>query len=228
MKICPEQFVAGSILATTAPLVGVSAIAIRASSPGPVIYRAQRVGLHGQPFTMYKLRTMHVSREGPLITTSADHRVFMVGQWLRMLKVDELPQLVNVLKGEMRFFGPRPEDPDIVAHHYEDWMMETLSVPPGIVGPGSLGYFAEQDQIPATAELAQQHYVERLLPRKLARELLYVRRPTRAYRIDLLCRTFLRILGLGRFGARRQRKEDLESDELLRQLMRERPTPPAP
>ncbi len=112
------------------PILVISALAIRVSSPGPIFYRAQRIGRNGRPFTMYKLRTMHCrSVAGSSITSSNDPRVFAVGRILRALKIDELPQLINILRGEMAVVGPRPEAPDIVERHYTDEYRRSLAVP---------------------------------------------------------------------------------------------------
>ncbi len=108
--------VAASIagLIVVAPILAVAAISIALSSPGPVIYRCRRVGARGRLFTMYKLRTMHAaapSDAGSRITGASDPRVFAAGRLLRRLKIDELPQLLNVLRGDMSLVGPRPRIP---------------------------------------------------------------------------------------------------------------------
>src|ERR671923_1545938 len=111
---------AGVGLALAAPVLALAALGIRLSSPGPVFYRARRAGRAGSCFTMYKLRTMHQRRPGQAsrITGQDDPRVFPLGALLRRTKIDELPQLFNVLRGDMSIVGPRPEDPAIVARHY--------------------------------------------------------------------------------------------------------------
>ncbi|MBE3590647.1 MAG: sugar transferase [Firmicutes bacterium] len=111
--------VAGALLlgAATAPVLALAAAAIALTSPGPVLYRQTRVGLHGRPFTIYKLRTMRVDAEaetGPTLATADDPRVTPVGRWLRALRLDELPQVWNVLRGDMSLVGPRPERPEFV------------------------------------------------------------------------------------------------------------------
>lgn len=138
--------VAGSalMLLLLSPLFIVVAIAIKISSPGPVIFRQKRIGLGGRAFTFYKFRSMRtdaeVSREkilhlneqdGPIFKIRNDPRVTCVGRWLRRYSIDELPQLYNVLKGQMSFVGPRPPLPCEV-EKYEDWQLRRLSVVPGI------------------------------------------------------------------------------------------------
>ena len=131
----------------TAPVSLVAALGIKLCDPGPVLYRAARSGLGGVPFTMYKFRTMKVvspGQEGARITGARDTRVFPWGRLLRRLKIDELPQLMNVVTGDMAIVGPRPEDPTIVGRDYAPWMHETLTVLPGLTSPGTLGYYADE------------------------------------------------------------------------------------
>jgi len=214
----PERWAATALLAVGAPFLGAGAVAVRLSSPGPVVYRASRAGTDGAPFTMYKLRTMHLGTSSAPITGGRDPRIFAAGMWLRRLKIDELPQLVNVVRGEMRFFGPRPEDPGIVDAHYSPWMWETLTVPPGIVGPGSLGYFLEEEELVEDPEAALEQYVTSLLPRKLARDLVYVRNPSVGYRVELLLRTLLGVVGLRRLARRQEARENERADAILRDV----------
>ena len=214
-----ERGLAFAALVVTAPAMAVAALAIRRSSRGPVLFRAERVGQGGRPFTMLKLRTMHTGSEHlGEITGGKDVRIFPGGRVLRRLKLDEVPQLVNILRGEMAFVGPRPEAPAIVESHYRPWMRETLRVPPGVVGPGSLWYFQQEDALPPDSDLAESFYVETLLPRKLARELVFVRRPTLSYRCELVARTLLGILGLGRLMDSYRLREELEAERLLAEV----------
>lgn len=182
--------VAIPLLVITMPLWLATMVAIRLSSPGPVFYRARRVGRNAVPFVMYKFRTMHVSTgpAGSSITGSADPRVFALGRALRHLKIDELPQLFNIVLGHMSICGPRPEAEDIVQKYYQPWHLPTLSVRPGLVSPGSLFNYTHGDDILQGA-CAEQAYAERLLPIKLAIELVYLRRATLGYDVRLLLRT---------------------------------------
>lgn len=210
-----------SLLLLLGPFLLLSGLAIRLSSPGPVVFRAERMGRGGCMFVMYKLRTMTVgAHAGGLITGGAgDPRVFRVGRLLRAVKLDEVPQLVNVVRGEMAFVGPRPEATEIVRAHYEPWMWETLTVPPGIVGPGSLGYFLEEGNLPCNPADAERHYVEVLLPRKLARDLVFIRRRTLRYRVEILLRTFLGIVRLGRLAGHLQAVEAEAADAVLASVL---------
>src|SRR5262245_30392338 len=106
-----EAAIALVALVIVAPLIALSAIMIAVTSRGPVIFRQKRMGRKGRPFTMYKLRTMRVANSGPQVTAGDDVRVTPVGKFLRKTKLDELPELWNVLKGDMSLIGPRPEGP---------------------------------------------------------------------------------------------------------------------
>lgn len=152
-------------------LVG-AALAVKLSSPGPVLHRAVRVGRAGNPFAMLKFRTMVVGAvAGPGITAVADPRVTPVGQVLRRWKLDELPQLVNVLRGEMSLVGPRPEDPRYVAR-YTPEQRRVLRVRPGLTSPASLRFFREESML--TGEDWETAYLQRILPAKLSEDLEYL------------------------------------------------------
>jgi len=180
--------VVGSVvgLVASAPFLAIAVLGIRVSSPGPLIYRALRVGRHGRPFTMYKLRTMHVGNASgrSAITAANDRRVFPFGKLLRQLKIDELPQLLNVLRGDMAIVGPRPEDPRIVEFHYGELGRESLTVRPGLASPGSLYYYTHH-----AASGEEDDYVRRLLELKLAIEVIYVRQASLGYDIRIVGRT---------------------------------------
>jgi lipopolysaccharide/colanic/teichoic acid biosynthesis glycosyltransferase len=142
---------------------------------------------------MYKLRTMHVAPRageaaGSPITAPRDSRVFRFGHWLRRAKLDELPQLFNVLRGDMSIIGPRPEDPRLVAAHYAPVHLETLAVRPGLSSPGSLYSYTHGDVL-LSAERPEGSYAELLLPVKLALDLVYVRRASLPYDLALVART---------------------------------------
>lgn len=194
MKRLFDILAATSALVVLSPLLLAAAIAVRLSSSGPVFYQARRVGRFGQPFTMFKFRTMHVTRtQGSVITSSGDVRIFPAGRLLRALKIDELPQLWNILRGEMSIVGPRPEDPKMVAMYYGTLGHETLTVLPGLTSPGSIHFYTHGEQLiddgdPETA------YARCLLPIKLALDVLYVRRRSLAEDLLLILRTALTIL----------------------------------
>jgi lipopolysaccharide/colanic/teichoic acid biosynthesis glycosyltransferase len=176
-------------LIVLAPVLALAAVGIRLSSPGPIIYRGHLAGRYGALFTMYKLRTMHVdSGRGSPITGERDERVFPFGRLLRRLKIDELPQLVNVLRGDMSLVGPRPQHPDIVRRYYTPLYMETLRVRPGLASPGSLYDSACGEPILGSAD-PEHAYVERLLPVVLALDLVYLRHASLRYDLAIIGRT---------------------------------------
>jgi lipopolysaccharide/colanic/teichoic acid biosynthesis glycosyltransferase len=160
----------------------------------PILYRPRRVGRGGRVFTMYKLRTMRATvTPGPPITASRDDRVFVFGAWLRRSKIDELPQLVNVLRGDMSLVGPRPEDPVIVDGWYGPVARETLDVLPGLASPGSIYNFTHGEQQLGSGDV-QDCYLRYLLPRKVALDLVYAREASALYDLRILGRAAAAIL----------------------------------
>ena len=171
---------------------------------------------------MYKFRTMSAGSDAHgAITGGRDARVFPVGRFLRRFKLDELPQLINVVLGDMALVGPRPEDPGIVQRHYKPWMMESLDVTPGVTSPGSLNYFAEEQALPDDADEAERVYAKIALPQKIAHDLVYVRNRSFVYDVDLLFRTGLSVVGLRRVCENKQRWEHVESTCILNRLPQE-------
>lgn len=183
------------LLLISLPLWFVAAGAIYAANPGPIFYCARRAGRGGIPFLMYKFRTMRVAAQqaGSAITAAADPRVFTVGKLLRVLKIDELPQLINVIRGDMSICGPRPEAVEIVEQYFRGWHWETLSVRPGLASPGSLFNYTHGDQFLQTAD-PQVAYVNQLLPIKLALEWVYVKQVSWKYDLQIIVRTGWTIL----------------------------------
>jgi lipopolysaccharide/colanic/teichoic acid biosynthesis glycosyltransferase len=157
------------------PLLLIVAVLIRVTSPGPALFRATRVGRDTRPFTLYKFRSMTdwAQASGPAITSAGDPRVTPVGGVLRRLKLDELPQLLNVLKGEMSLVGPRPEDPSYVALYSRD-QLRLLDARPGMTSPASLCYKDEEAQL--TGEDWEDYYICEVMPAKLAIDGEYLRR----------------------------------------------------
>jgi lipopolysaccharide/colanic/teichoic acid biosynthesis glycosyltransferase len=145
------------------------ALCIKVDSAGPVFFRQERVGRFGRGFRIHKFRTMRVDAErigGPL-TVGADTRVTRVGRWLRAHRLDELPQLIDVLRGDMSLVGPRPEVPRYVALYPAALREQVLAVRPGITDPASLAFRGEATQLAAAAD-PEREYVEVIMPRKLA------------------------------------------------------------
>lgn len=181
-----DVVVAGAVLAIISPLLLTIAAVVRLTSRGPALYRQARAGRQGEPFTMLKFRSMvpGADKAGPLVTARADPRVTRLGGWLRGTKLDELPQLINVLRGDMTLIGPRPEVPRFI-RWYDVEELAILRVRPGLTGPGQIFYTQAQAQGPGDAVVAdpESHYANRELHPKLAIDLDYLRR--RSVRSDL-------------------------------------------
>jgi lipopolysaccharide/colanic/teichoic acid biosynthesis glycosyltransferase len=199
-------------------LLVVAALGIKLSDGGPILHRARRAGYAGAAFTMYKLRTMRLTEgEGSRVTGGGDGRVFAWGRLLRRLKLDELPQLANVARGDMAIVGPRPEDITLVEREYDPWMRRTLEVLPGLTSPGSLDYYAAESELPADSATAERRYLRELLPRKLALDLVYVEHRSTLYDLQLVLRTAAALTGLDLFPAVR-RWEEQEAERILREV----------
>jgi lipopolysaccharide/colanic/teichoic acid biosynthesis glycosyltransferase len=181
------------------PLGLVVALAIKLDSPGPVFFRQERVGLKGRRFRIHKFRTMvdaEAARSAALLTVAGDPRITRVGAWLRRYKVDELPQLVDVLRGAMSLVGPRPEVPRYVEHYPPALRQLLLAVRPGLTDPASLAYADENDQL-ARSVNPEQDYIDTILPAKLALSAQYLQRRTLSSDIGVLWATALRLARRG-------------------------------
>lgn len=152
-------------LSLSAPILAVVALLIKVDSRGPVLFRQKRVGQNGKPFTMLKFRTMGNFCNGSLITAANDTRVTKVGRFLRRSKIDELPELWNVLKGDMSFVGPRPEVPEFVDLNDPLWQ-EVLEHRPGITDPVTLRLRNEEHLLANVAD-KELYYREVVQPYKL-------------------------------------------------------------
>jgi len=177
-----EAALAAGGLVLAAPVLAAAAAAIAATSGLPVFFRQVRVGRHGRPFTLVKLRTMRKSGAGPKVTAGNDPRITAVGRFLRHTKLDELPELWNVLRGEMSFVGPRPEVADYVHPESALWR-EVLSVRPGLTDPVTLRLRHEEALLQSVEGDREKFYRETLQPRKLEGYVEYLRR--RSWRSDL-------------------------------------------
>jgi lipopolysaccharide/colanic/teichoic acid biosynthesis glycosyltransferase len=188
------DFVAScAAIVVASPVLAVAAILVKATSPGPVFHRAVRIGRDGQPFTLLKFRTMRVSGDASIgLTASGDPRVTAVGAILRRLKVDELPQLFNVISGDMSLVGPRPEDPRYV-DGYTDEQRRLLSVRPGITSPASVAFRHEEQLLGAHEGDRAAFYREHILPQKLALDLAHLDRQSFWSDVGVLLRTGLAI-----------------------------------
>lgn len=180
-------------LAVLSPVLGLIAAVLRLRHGKPVIFRQERVGLGGEPFVMHKFRTMTASDgRGPLVTQAQDARIHRVGAVLRSTKLDELPQLWDVLRGKMSVVGPRPEVAKYVALWPEGTRDVILSVRPGITDPASLVYRHEEAEL-ASAPDPVAYYENHVLPRKAAMYVDYVHNQSTAHDIRLILQTVLAI-----------------------------------
>lgn len=176
------------------PFLVLVAILIKLDSPGPVFFRQERVGRGFRPFLIYKFRTMTEDspRRGPSITFGRDPRITRVGWFLRKSKIDELPQLFNVLKGDMTFVGPRPEVPryvELFKHDYE----EILTIRPGITDLASLKYRNEAALL-GNADNPEQEYLTRVLPDKISLGKEYIKRSSISFDLKLISKTLLNLV----------------------------------
>jgi lipopolysaccharide/colanic/teichoic acid biosynthesis glycosyltransferase len=174
------------------PLVPVIALFIKIDSRGPVFFMQERIGRDFKKFTIYKFRTMKVDarKKGALITKGGDSRVTKAGAVLRKYKIDELPQLLNVLKGDMSLVGPRPEMAEYV-QMYKSEYSKLLSVRPGITDPASLKY-SNEEAVLGKAVSAEDAYVRRILPEKIRLSAKYVDERTVWTDIKLIFMTLAR------------------------------------
>jgi len=171
-------------LAVASPVIALAGLAIYLEDGWPVFYRHMRIGRGGVPFGLYKLRSMTRNASGPAITAAGDRRVTRVGRWIRKYKLDELPQLWNVLIGDMSLIGPRPEAPAYVDLDAPEWR-ETLSCRPGITDLATLMYRNEEALLGSSSN-PEQFYREQILPHKLQLNREFLRRRTFWLEIKLI------------------------------------------
>ena len=183
------------------PVFAVVGILIKLDSPGPVFFRQVRVGLHGKTFRLFKFRTMVINADklGGPSTTADDRRITRTGRWIRRFNLDELAQLINVLKGEMSIVGPRPEVSQYVAL-FTDEEKEILSVRPGITDWATL-WIRDEGRLLAGSDDPERTYLEKIWPEKHRLALEYVRRQSLAVDFDIMART-LKVHLLDRFKSR--------------------------
>jgi lipopolysaccharide/colanic/teichoic acid biosynthesis glycosyltransferase len=191
LKRAVDVVCAGLALLILAPLFALIALAIVTDSPGPVFYRAERVGFGGRPLRMLKFRKMRPDATGGLLTMARDERLTRVGAWLVAAKLDELPQLWHVLMGEMSLVGPRPESPGFVERFAADYR-QILHVRPGITGFTQLA-FAREGRILDPSDPGG-HYVRALLPQKVMLDRLYASRPSLRRDMTILLATVATIV----------------------------------
>ena len=177
-------------LALLSPCFLLGSLLAKLQSKGPVFYKAKRVGRGEIIFEMYKFRTMVVNADtlGGSLTTYRDQRITPMGRFLRWTKLDELPNLINVIKGEMSLIGPRPEAPDYVKY-YTQTQKRVLQVKPGMTGPSQLANRDEEAKLKGQPD-AEHYYLTELMPKKLALDLHYIATQSIAADVGWLLKTF--------------------------------------
>ena len=190
-------------LLVLSPLLAAAAIWIKSDSPGPVLFRQQRVGRHGRPFAILKFRTMRheAAGEGSKITIGTDPRITRAGAFLRRYKIDEFPQFINVLRGEMSVVGPRPEVPHYVALYTSAQRETALSVRPGITDSASL-VFKDEAALLAEVDDPEAFYVTVVMPAKLEHAANYVATHSLLGDIKIVWRTAREIIRRQKHPAR--------------------------
>jgi lipopolysaccharide/colanic/teichoic acid biosynthesis glycosyltransferase len=191
IKRCYDLTLASASLLLTAGIFAIVAILIRLEDGGPVFFRQRRVGQYGRPFRILKFRTMIVDadRQGPSLTRHKDDRITRVGAWLRRTKLDELPQLWNVLRGEMSLVGPRPELPRYV-ERYTPAQREVLAFKPGLTDLASLAFRNEAELFPSDQD-PENFYLSHCVPQKIALSLEHARRSNLWFDTSVILKSFL-------------------------------------
>lgn len=173
------------------PVFLIIAVAIKLDSKGSVFFKQIRVGKDGKEFKIYKFRTMveDAEKKGMRITVDGDKRITKLGYFLRKYKIDELPQLINVLLGDMSFVGPRPEVPKYVAMYDED-QRSILRIRPGITDIASIEY-RDENSLLVKSNNPEETYIREIMPRKIKLNIEYLKRMSIVYDIKLIFRTIL-------------------------------------
>ena len=189
-----DVLAAGIGVLLLAPLLLLVSLLVLLGSPGGVFFRQARVGLRGREFLLLKFRSMRPGSEsaGQITVGRRDPRITGVGHILRRTKLDELPQLLNILKGDMSVVGPRPEVPRYVAMYSQE-QREVLSVRPGLTGPASVAYIDENELLGRSPD-PERAYIEEVMPAKLRLDLKYVKERSLLLDLRIIFGTFVRLL----------------------------------
>ena len=193
MKRLFDIFAAALALVLLSPLLFLAALLIRLDSSGPIFFRQERIGKEFHPFWIYKFRTMSdgADKNGPLVTVGEDARITRVGRFLRKGKIDELPQLINILKGEMSVVGPRPEVRSYVELFRDDYQ-EILKVRPGLTDLASLKYHNEAEILGRSVN-PREAYISLILPDKIALGKKYVHSSSLGFDLELIFKTLVKL-----------------------------------
>ena len=184
------------MLVLLSPAIGIISLFIKIDSPGGVMFLQERVTKNGRIFKIYKFRTMVKNAQsiGTQVTVNRDPRVTRVGHFLRKYRLDELPQLINIIKGDMSFVGTRPEVARYV-ERYSDEMFATLLLPAGVTSLASI-YYKDEEKLLSETKNADETYVNAVLPEKMKYNLEYIRKFNFFYDIKLMFMTFFAVCGV--------------------------------
>lgn len=185
-------------LLVLSPLVLLVALAVACTSRGPIIFAQVRVGQGGAPFTLWKFRTMRPGSGGPDVTPAGDSRLTPIGRLLRTSGLDELPQLVNILRGDMTVVGPRPETPAL-ASRYTPWCAQVFEHRPGLTGPASIR-LRDKDSLPPGIVDVEQYYLDVVVAQKVALDLAFLADPSVRATLSVIVETVTYIASGGRSG----------------------------
>jgi lipopolysaccharide/colanic/teichoic acid biosynthesis glycosyltransferase len=188
-----DLLVSASALLLLSPLVLLVALAVKLTSPGPVIFRQVRVGQGDRPFTLYKFRTMRPGERGPEVTRGTDPRITRIGKLLRTTGLDELPQFVNVLRGEMTLVGARPETPALAERYPADCRV-VFRHRPGLTGPTQVRLRDKDVLPPAGVADLEGYYLRELVPTRVGLDFSYLNDPSLSRTIGMLWRTAVYVL----------------------------------
>lgn len=190
------------------PLILVISIIIKCTSKGPVLFKQVRITKNGKRFKIYKFRTMRENSEGnKQITVGNDNRITTIGHFLRKTKVDELPQLFNVIKGEMSLVGPRPEVPKYVELYTEE-QKKILTVPAGITDYASI-YFSNESELLGRAKDPEKYYIEKIMPYKIGLNKKYINNMGLFTDIKIILLTIFKIIGFVKIEPKKLEEEGL-------------------
>jgi lipopolysaccharide/colanic/teichoic acid biosynthesis glycosyltransferase len=191
-----DLLISGTAFVLALPVLVVLAFLVMMTSRGPVIFRQERIGQGGVPFTLLKFRTMRIGTRGPNVTTNDDDRLTPIGKLLRLVGLDELPQLVNILKGEMTLVGPRPETPDL-AIRYPSGCDAVFRYRPGLTGPAAVR-LRDRDRLRSSTQDLEEYYLQVVVPAKVAVDLEFLATPTLLRTLGVITETLVYIVTGGR------------------------------
>jgi len=174
------------------PVLLIVGLLVKSTSKGPVLFRQTRVGKGLIPFSMIKFRTMKEGGGGNLVTASGDERITGLGRFLRKTKLDEFPELFNVLRGDMSFVGPRPEVPGFVSMYKDEWK-KVFEVKPGITDPATIKY-RNEEKLLKTGKNVENYYYNEILPDKIRINIDYINDATILKDINILLKTMYAIV----------------------------------